>query len=242
MACMMLPGCARSCGGASVFYWYWRLEHAARRPNLARTVAVGRMPAAQAEQPEVADVEEAAAARREPRADRAAVAAPAAARPIRSGVQVASPAPACAPSAAAPASPVLRWMAERARLDRAARPAAEAPAVVAVRPARAAEVATAEARADAADREAARAARVEQQCAGHALAPAARSACDRAAAERPCPVFLFPMAVSVRADTHTVRSAPTSERRRVRAPAASRHRALHLLLIASRSPRRAAAP
>ena len=80
------------------------------------------------------------------------------------------------------------------------------------------------------------------RCAGHALAPAARSACDRAAAERPCPVFLFPMAVSVRADTHTVRSAPTSERRRVRVPAASRHRALHLLPIASRSPRRAAAP
>ena len=59
MACMMLPGCARSCGGASVFYCCWRLEHAARRPNLARMAAAGRTQAEQAEQPEVADVEEA---------------------------------------------------------------------------------------------------------------------------------------------------------------------------------------
>ena len=93
----------------------------------------------------------AAAARRDPWADRAAVAAPAAARRIRSGVPAASPAPARATSAAVPASPVLRRTAEPARLDRAARPAAEAPAVVAVRPARAAEVATAAARADAAE-------------------------------------------------------------------------------------------
>ena len=151
MACMMLPGCARSCGGASVFYyWCWRLEHAARRPNLARTAAVERMPAAQAEQPEVADVEE-AAARRDPRADRAAVAAPVAARRIRSGVPVASPAPAPAMSAAVPASPARRRTAEPARLNWAARPAAEAPAGVAARRARAAEVATVAARADAAE-------------------------------------------------------------------------------------------
>jgi hypothetical protein len=241
MACMMLPGCARTCGGASVFYWCWRLEHAARRPNLARTVAVDRTPAVRAEPPEAVDVA-GAAARREPRADRAAVAVPVAARPIRSGVRAASPAPAPALSAAVPASPVRRRTAEPARLDRLARPAAEAPAAVAVRPARADEVATAAAPADAADPEAARAARVERRYAGHALAPAARSACDRAAAERPCPVFLFPTAVSVRADTRTVRSAPTSERHRVRVPAASRHRARHLLPTASRSPRRAAAP
>ena len=203
---MMLPGCARSCGGASVFYWCWRLEHAARRPNLARTAAVDRTPAEQAEQPEVADVEE-AAARRDPWADRAEVAAPAAARRIRSGVQVASPAPACATPAAVPASRVLRRMAERARLDRAARPAAEAPAVAAARRARAAEVATAAARADAVDpegapdaaeREAARAARVEQQCAARARARAASFACAPAVAARLRAAIRSPMAANVR--------------------------------------------
>ena len=113
----------------------WRLERVDRRPNPARMVAVDRTPAEPAEQPVAGDAGAAAAAPRDPRADRAEVAAPAAARPIRSGVRVASPAPVLVTLAAVPASRVLRRTAEPARLDRAARPAAAAQAVVAAQPA-----------------------------------------------------------------------------------------------------------
>ena len=85
MACMMLPRCARSCGGASLFYCCWRSERVVRRPNPARTAVVDRTPAAPAERPAGA----AAAARVDPRADRAEVAAREAARQIWSGVPAA---------------------------------------------------------------------------------------------------------------------------------------------------------
>ncbi len=81
--------------------------------------AVDRTPPEPAEQPVAGDAGAAAAAPLDPWADRAEVAAPVAARPIRSGAQVASPAPVLAMPAAVPASRVLRRTAEPARLGRA---------------------------------------------------------------------------------------------------------------------------
>ena len=90
---------------------------------------------------------------------------------------------------------------------------------------------------DAAEREAARAARVERQCAGRARARAASFACDPAAAARLRAAIRSPMAANVRPDGRIGLSATLH---RHRGQAARSHRARLPLLSASRDPRRAA--
>jgi len=220
--------CAQSCGGASLFYRCWRLSDAVRRPNPVRTAAVERAPPGRAERPEVADAAVAAAPRAPP-ADRAEVAAPAVARRIRSGVLVASRAPALVIPAAVPASRVRRWTAEPARPDRGARPAPEVLAGAAAPPARAAAVA---ALVD-------RAGRADPRSAVRALARATSFACTPAAAARRRGATRSPMAANVRRDGPTKLSATLHQ---PRGQAARSRRACLPLLSAPRGPRRAAQP
>jgi hypothetical protein len=238
MACMMLPRCARTCGGAWLFSCCWRLERAARRPSPVRTAAVDRAPAEQAEQPETAGAGAEAQARRDPRADRAEVAAREAARRIKSGALAARRAPAPVIPAAAPASRVLRRTAEPARPDRPARPAPEVLAGAAAPPARvvlAAPLAPAVAAATVVDR----VGRADQRCAARARARAVSSACTRAAAARLRGAIHFPMVANVRRDG-PIRLSATLLRRQGRA--ARSRRARLPLPSASRGPRRAAPP
>ena len=83
-----------------------------QRPNPATTAVVDRAPAARAEEWEVEDAGAEVVARLDRSVDVAAVEAPAAARRIRSGVRVASPAPERAIPVAVQVPPALLQMGE----------------------------------------------------------------------------------------------------------------------------------
>jgi len=187
--------------------------------------AVDRTRAEQEERPGTVDAGVAAAVRLDRRADRVEVAAPAAARPIRSGVRVASPEPVRVIRAVVPVSRVLRLTAEPARLDRAARPAA----AVAAAPLAPVAVAAAAVVGPVGP--------ADPRCAARARARAASFACDLAVVARLHAAIRSPMVANVRRDGPIGLSATLHQHR---GQAARSRRALLPLLSASRGPRRAA--
>ena len=201
--------------------------------------AVDRTRAEPEERPGTVDAGVAAAVQLDRPADRVEVAAPAAARPIRSGVRVASPEPVRVIRAVVPVSRVLRRTAEPARLDRAARPAAAAPAVAAVplAPAALAGAAAPPAPAVVAAAAVVRVGPADPRCAARARARAANFACDLAVAARLHAAIRSPMVANVRRDGPIGLSATLHQHR---GQAARSRRALLPLLSASRGPRRAA--